>query len=276
MEYEISVPDEKSEIYEYFDENNYQKFVDKAKTIFEKYINECNPENKNLLKITEECDNKFDNNYTHGGYECGNDGKWSNICIPSYCDIGYTFDKTKKKCIKEVCSSFDVPNDNEKENENKEEKEIENEEENEIEIENEEENKIEEENEIEIEENIIEIENEEKNKIEEENEIEIEENIIEEGNEEENKIEEEIEEEINQKFYSRKEEKQSDLVFYIALPVGFVFLLTTIIYIVIYRIKYFNNNYFNSEKHFKKESVYDRNNNDNLKEIIESKANILN
>ena len=204
LEYEISVPDEKSEIYEYFDENNYQKFVDKAKTIFEKYINECNPENKNLLKITEECDNKFDNNYTHGGYECGNDGKWSNICMPSYCDIGYTFDKTKKKCIKEVCSSFDVPNDNEKENE----KENENKEENEIE------------------------------------------------NEEENIIEEEI----NQKFYSRKEEKQSDLVFYIALPVGFVFLLTTIIYIIIYRFKHFNNNYFNSEKHFKKENVYDRNN----------------
>lgn len=121
LEYEVSLPDEKSEIYEIFDENSYDKFVNKAKEIFEKYKTECNKENKNLLKITEKCDGKFGNNYTHGGYECGNDGKWTNECIPSYCDFGYTFDKAKKKCIIDECSLYDVPSPSESEEEKEEE-----------------------------------------------------------------------------------------------------------------------------------------------------------
>ena len=46
--------------------------------------------------------------------------------------------------------------------------------------------------------------------------------------------------------YPRKEEKQSNLVFYIGLPSCLVFLLATLIFIIIYRAKYFNsNNYLN-------------------------------
>ena len=143
LEYEYSSPDEKSDIYENFDENSYEKFVNKAKIIFEKYKEECNYDNKYLLKITEECEGKFDNNYTHGGYECGSDGKWKNTCVPSYCDLGYTFDKINKKCIKDICSFLDLPiiDVDEEEEENGIEEEIEIEEENE-----EEEDKKEEEN----------------------------------------------------------------------------------------------------------------------------------
>ena len=61
--------------------------------IFEKYKTDCNPKNKNLVKVTEECDNKFGNNYTHGGYECGSNGKWTNKCVASYCDMGYFFNQ---------------------------------------------------------------------------------------------------------------------------------------------------------------------------------------
>ena len=133
LEYEVSIADENSGIYESFDGDSYQKFVDKAKEIFDKYKNECNSNNKNLLKITEECDEKFSNKYTHGGYECGDDGKWSKNCVASYCDSGYTFDKILKKCIKDICSSVE-PNEEEEENEsgkeNEEEKEKEKEEEN--------------------------------------------------------------------------------------------------------------------------------------------------
>lgn len=175
LEYQISLPDEKSEIYEIFEDDSYQKFVDKAKIIFEKYKNECNTENKNLLKITEECDRKFGNNYTHGGYECGNDGKWTTNCIPSYCDLGYTFDKTNKKCMKDACSSFDVFDEQENENESG--------------------------------------ENEEER-----------------DNEKENKP---------KKITQRKEE-HSDLVFYIALPIGLLLLLASMILYI--NLRYFPSN----------------------------------
>ena len=118
LEYEFSAPDEKSEIFENFDENTYEKFVKKAKNIFEKYKQECNYDNKNLLKITEECDGKLGNNYTHGGYECGSDGKWTNSCVASYCDLGYTFDRINKKCIKDYCSFIDAPINEEEERKN--------------------------------------------------------------------------------------------------------------------------------------------------------------
>ena len=39
--------------------------------------------------------------------------KWSNICKPYYCDIGYYFDVYQNKCIKDICTeqSDDEPED---------------------------------------------------------------------------------------------------------------------------------------------------------------------
>lgn len=108
LEYEVVQEDEKSGIFVNFDEDNYDIFLDKANEIFRKYENKCNQKNKKLLKISEECDSKFPNDYTHGGYECGEDGYWSNKCVASYCDPGYFFHIEKKKCIKDVCSSISV------------------------------------------------------------------------------------------------------------------------------------------------------------------------
>ena len=108
LEYEVVLPDEKSGIFVNFDGDNYDKFVSKAKDILKKYKTECNPKNKKLLKISNECDSKFPNDYTHGGYECGEDGKWTNKCVASYCDPGYFFHIEKKKCVKDVCSSISV------------------------------------------------------------------------------------------------------------------------------------------------------------------------
>ena len=194
LEYEVSIADEKSEIYENFNEDTYDKFINKAKNIFEKYKQECNNDNKNLLKISEECNGKFGNNYTHGGYECGTDGKWTTNCVPSYCDIGYTFDKTNKKCIKDYCSYIDIPIETNEEEEKKEE--------------------------------------EEEKKEEEEKE------------EEEEKKEEEKEEEESNKnkeiLYSRKKKKKSNLAFYITLPIALILLLSVMIYVIYYRLRYFN------------------------------------
>ena len=104
LEYLITPVDEIEPLYEYFSNDTYEKYIQIAKKKLEKYKTQCNPENKILVKISSECDKSFDNEYTHGGYECGKDGKWSSKCVPSYCDIGYYFDPKKGKCSIDYCS----------------------------------------------------------------------------------------------------------------------------------------------------------------------------
>ena len=99
LEYSITPVDERVEIFEYLKSSTYQSFIDEAKKIFDKYKNQCNPKNKKLVLVSSDCDNKFNNGYTHGGYECGDDGKWSNKCVPSYCDPGNVFNYTSKICV---------------------------------------------------------------------------------------------------------------------------------------------------------------------------------
>ena len=108
LEYEVIDADINSDIYVNFDEEIYDRFINRANEILELYKNECNPDNKNLIKISEECDNKFGNKYTHGGYECGKNKQWNKVCVASYCDPGYLFNKKKKKCIRDICSSIPI------------------------------------------------------------------------------------------------------------------------------------------------------------------------
>ena len=51
--------------------------------------------------LNKECDKNF-NNVTHGGYECGKDGKWTKNCKPFYCHKNYYFDYVSQKCVKDV------------------------------------------------------------------------------------------------------------------------------------------------------------------------------
>ena len=99
LEYSVTPIDERVEIYQDFNYETYQVFIDEAKKILEKYKTKCNPKNKKLVFVTYECDNKFEYNDTHGVYECGDDGKWTKKCIPSYCDDGYVFSYTRNKCV---------------------------------------------------------------------------------------------------------------------------------------------------------------------------------
>ena len=101
LEYQINEIDERVNIFNGYDDSLYQTFIDNALLIFKKYQTKCNPKNKNLLFLSDEC--TFTQNYVHGGYECNADGTWSKTCVPSYCDNGYTFDNIKKECIKDVC-----------------------------------------------------------------------------------------------------------------------------------------------------------------------------
>ena len=116
----ITPVDEKVNIYEMFDESVYDIFVNESLIIFDKYKKRCNPKNKKLILISGECDGTFGNSYTHGGYECGEDGFWKSKgdCVASYCDIGYIFDYNQQKCIIDVCSDRDEKGKDEEEEDN--------------------------------------------------------------------------------------------------------------------------------------------------------------
>ncbi len=103
LEFDTTEIDEHLGIYEFLNDNNYNSFMTKIKAVFEKYKTSCNPKNKKLLMFTDKCDGKFGNEFTHGGYECGEDGKWSQKCAPAYCDEGYLFDSDKKICYVDDC-----------------------------------------------------------------------------------------------------------------------------------------------------------------------------
>ena len=115
LEYEVTPVDEKVNIYfdkvygsnDNMDPSDLDVFIDDSLKIFEKYKTHCNQNNKKLLLITNECDGNF-GNYTHGGYECGDDGLWTQNCVASYCDVGYIFDHTKKKFIENICKPENV------------------------------------------------------------------------------------------------------------------------------------------------------------------------
>ena len=101
----ISIPvDEHVDIYEEYSDDIYDKFIQEANRIFEKYNTECNVNNKLLLLEDDNCYNLSDS-YAHGGYSCGYEGFWNKSnCQAFYCDIGYYYDTYQKKCIKDICT----------------------------------------------------------------------------------------------------------------------------------------------------------------------------
>ena len=102
-EFQVTPVDERIDIYNAYDDSLYQNFIDNAKNIFKKYNEEgkCNPDNKNLKMLSKECDKEF-NSFTHGGYECGKNGKWTKKCKPFYCHKNYYFGYVNKICVKDV------------------------------------------------------------------------------------------------------------------------------------------------------------------------------
>ena len=109
LEFEVFPVDERVKYYEFYNnekDENYNDFINIAKSLLNKYKTKCNPNNKKLLKLTDKCDKYFNNSYTHGGYECGKDEKWSTNCVASYCDIGYIFDHEQNICVVDSCSNY--------------------------------------------------------------------------------------------------------------------------------------------------------------------------
>ena len=101
-EFTLSPVDERVHIYK-FQEEKLEEFVTEARRIFKKYENECNPLNKRLVKYADECDEQIEIEHAHGGYVCGDDGRWSNVCKAAYCDFGYKWDEYNLKCVVDAC-----------------------------------------------------------------------------------------------------------------------------------------------------------------------------
>ena len=119
LEFQIHEIDERFEFYQKYSDDYYNDFLEEAQYIFDKYKTQCNPKNKRLLFIADEC--VFDDKKMHGGYVCNSSGQWNTTCEPSYCDNGYIYDKKTNKCIENICQKKDqyVPDDKENSKEGK-------------------------------------------------------------------------------------------------------------------------------------------------------------
>ena len=106
-EYQFNPVDFRVDIYSEYSDDNYNKFIEEGKKILEN-VNKndiCNPKNKKLLMHDEKCNIIEGKEHSHGGFICGENGKWDrNTCQPYYCDIGYSFDQYFKKCVKDCIS----------------------------------------------------------------------------------------------------------------------------------------------------------------------------
>ena len=108
LEYDVTPVDVRLNLYGDFSDETYISFVNRSIDVFNYIENKCY--SPYLIKFDEKCDNKFKKKYIHGGYTCNN-GVWSNTCVEAYCDLGYTFNKKEKKCVKDICTSIPIADD---------------------------------------------------------------------------------------------------------------------------------------------------------------------
>ena len=111
MEFKIYPVDEIANIYLEYEDDEYDRFIEEAKIIFNKYNDldngKCNPDNKNLFYETNLCDSKLEIDKAHGGYLCGTDGKWNKSnCIAAYCDQGFILSDDRTECVRDPCQDI--------------------------------------------------------------------------------------------------------------------------------------------------------------------------
>ena len=98
QEYDVQNPDKRIKIFNPYNDESYQEFINEAIIVLDSYKDNCNPKHEMLVLFSDEC--KFDNELLHGGFACGSDSKWNRSkCIPVYCDPGYYYNKISNSCI---------------------------------------------------------------------------------------------------------------------------------------------------------------------------------
>jgi len=71
--------------------------------VYEEFKTKCNPLNKRLFLVTDECKSK-DSNALYSGYMCGSNGEWDKAtCKISSCKPGYMVDFDNNKCVPNPC-----------------------------------------------------------------------------------------------------------------------------------------------------------------------------
>ena len=112
-EFLVNPVDEISNINAFYNDEIYDRFIKEADKIFNDYNDlengKCNPDNKYLYFETSDCDSILNIEKAHGGYLCGNDGKWNKSnCIAAYCDEGFILNDERNECIKNNCDEISV------------------------------------------------------------------------------------------------------------------------------------------------------------------------
>jgi len=86
--------------------NNNPVFTDLLKhttAVYEEFKTKCNPANKRLFLVSDECKSK-DKNALYSGYVCGENGEWDKSkCKISGCKPGYVVDFDQDKCVPHAC-----------------------------------------------------------------------------------------------------------------------------------------------------------------------------
>ena len=99
-EFDKNLIDERSNIFGEYNDLKYDNFINESKRYLNKYINNCNDENLNLVLLNDSCD--FLNKYSYGGNTCQN-GIWSGSCRITYCDQEFEYNTYLKNCKTEKC-----------------------------------------------------------------------------------------------------------------------------------------------------------------------------
>lgn len=99
-EFDKNLIDERSNIFGEYNDLKYDNFINESKRYLNKYINNCNDENLNLVLLNDSCD--FSNKYSYGGNTCQN-GIWSGSCRITYCDEEFEYNTYLKNCKTEKC-----------------------------------------------------------------------------------------------------------------------------------------------------------------------------
>jgi len=89
-----------------FYSSDLEEFLLSALEVHEKFKTQCNPANKRLLLVTDECDIN-DTIIVSRGYACGSNGQWDKSkCKVASCMEGYVVDFENDKCIPNVCDPW--------------------------------------------------------------------------------------------------------------------------------------------------------------------------
>jgi len=92
-------------LYEYFSSRDVEtsEIIKYVKVVHEEFKTKCNPANKRLFMVTDNC-TVSDEHALDVGYPCGSNGEWDRSqCKISTCDQGYVVDFENNKCVPNKC-----------------------------------------------------------------------------------------------------------------------------------------------------------------------------